>query len=198
MTQLYLFSLVLGGGFMVLSILGDLLGGADVADVDLDVDADVDLDADAGGGDAAFKILSLRTFVYALFGFGAVGTLLDRIWGPENPGLTAAFATTGGVVTGLLASAVFGFLKRSDSGERLGEGSFVGLTGKVTLPLDVGSPGQVSVFRGDRRYTLRALPHGSADSQDSAQWADIIVVEMDGGVARVIPVDHSLRLPPEE
>ena len=31
-----------------------------------------DLDVDGGGGDAAFKILSLRTFVYAVFGFGAV------------------------------------------------------------------------------------------------------------------------------
>ena len=139
----------------------------------------------------AFKILSLRTFVYALFGFGMVGTLLSRVWGGENALLTGVFAGVGGAMTGVLASAVFGLLKRSDSGERLNEQSFVGLIGKVTLPIGEERAGQVSVFRGDRRYTLRALPHGSPEASDPEDWGDVVVVEMDGILeAAAIGIPH--------
>ena len=199
MTVAYVIALVVGGGFMALSLFSDFLEGADVdldADFDMDADVDVELGGGGGGGAGALKILSLRTAVYALFGFGAVGVMLGRLWGPDNASQTAVFATAGGLATGMVASALFGLLKRSDSGDRLGEASFVGLTGKVTLPLDESSPGRVSVFRGDRRIALRALPHASADNTDPGTWSDVIVVEMDAGIARVIPVDDTLELPP--
>jgi len=203
MLTAYVFSLVVGGGFMALSVLGDLFGGADVGDVDLDVDLDIDLDVDVdmdggGGATGAFKILSLRTVVYALFGFGAVGTSLTRFWGAEAVLQTAVYATVGAALTGLVGSAFFGFMKRSATGDRLGDDSFVGLSGKVTLPLSAGSVGKVKVFRGDRGYTLRALAHGSVEDVDPGTWADVVVVEMDGGVARVIPVDDPLLLPSDE
>jgi len=203
MLTAYVFSLVVGGGFMALSVLGDLFGGADVGDVDVDLDVDldvdVDMDVDSGGaGAGAFKILSLRTVVYALFGFGAVGTSLTRVWGAEAALQTAVYATVGAALTGLVGSVFFGFMKRSATGDRLGDSSFVGLSGKVTLPLSAGSAGQVTVFRGDRGYRLRALAHGSVEDGDPGTWANVVVVEMDGGVARVIPVDDPLLLPSDE
>ena len=55
MVTLYVFCLVLGGGFLGVSLLGDLFGGGDVGDVAIDgdvsldfdghVDVDVDMDA---------------------------------------------------------------------------------------------------------------------------------------------------------
>ena len=63
----YLFSVVLGGGLLLLSLLGDLLGG-DASDLELDVDFDSTSDVDH----SATKILSFRMVSYALFGFGAV------------------------------------------------------------------------------------------------------------------------------
>lgn len=210
MITAYVIALVLGGGFLALSLFSDLLEGVG-ADLDVDGDLDVGGDLDLGGdldadatvveaGDAdggALKILSLRTFVYTLFGFGLVGVLLTWIWGPERAGTTAAFAGAGGLATGFTASLLFGLVKRSDSGARLGEESFIGLTGRMTLPMGATSPGRVSVFRGDRRVALRALPHPSADATDPESWSDVIVVDMDAGIAQVIPVDTSLELPPE-
>jgi hypothetical protein len=195
MAVAYVFALVLGGGFMALSLLGDVAGGGDVADVDLDVDFDVDADAGGGSDVNAFKILSLRTLVYALFGFGAVGTILSQLWGGAREPQTALFATAGGVATGFIASALFGFLKRSEVGDRAGDTSFVGLPGVVSLPMGPGSPGQVTVLRGDRSYRIRALPHDTAGHLDPEAWKEVLVVEMEGGIARVVPVDEELRLP---
>ena len=195
MLAAYIFCLVLGGGFLAVSILGDVFEGADA--IELDVDADFDADLDAGGADGALKILSLRTIVYALFGFGAVGSLLTLTWGGDRTGLTLAFASGGAVATGLIASAFFGFLKRSDTGDRLGDESFVGLAGKVTLPLSGEVAGQVTLRRGDRMYTLRALPHESAAQAEAEHGTEVIVVEMDQGTARVVPVTDDLRLQSE-
>lgn len=195
MTVAYVIALIFGGGLMALSLFSDVLEGADV-DLDADLDVDGELDVDAGAGPGALRILSLRTVVYALFGFGAVGVILDGLWGGARPVQTAAFATVGAVATGLVASALFGLLKRSDSGERLAEDSFVGLTGSVLLPIGLERAGQVAVYRGDRKITLRALPHASAGAGEPEDWTDVLVVEMEAGVARVVPVDTTLELPP--
>ena len=121
MLAAYIFCLVVGGGFLLLSLFGDFL----------EADADIDADADLGIGDAGdvAKLFSLRAIVYALFGFGAAGSLLHLVWGGARPGLTALVAGITGLATGALIGAAFGFLKRSSAGALLGEQSFVGLTG---------------------------------------------------------------------
>ena len=89
MLAVYIFSLVAGGGFLAVSLLGDVFGGH--ADVDFDgghiggdfggdAVGDVGSDVDAhveGYASHAAKIFSIRTLVYGLFGFGAVGTTLS-------------------------------------------------------------------------------------------------------------------------
>jgi hypothetical protein len=169
MAVAYIFALVVGGGFMALSLLGDVAGGGDVADVDLDLDLDLDadLDVDAGGGSDvnALKILSLRTLVYALFGFGAVGTILTQMWGGAQASQTALFATAGGVATGFIASALFGFLRRSEVGDRAGEASFVPeLPHPGTAPRHGRTPGpggvEGSAGGGDGRGDRPCSPGG--------------------------------------
>jgi hypothetical protein len=53
----------------------------------------------------------------------------------------------------------------------------------------------VAVERGGRRVTLRALPHASAQG-DPSTWKDVLVVEMEKGVARVAPVEEGMLLEP--
>lgn len=179
MLPVYLFSLVLGGGFLVLSLLsGD--GG------DLDVDMDVDVDADLGG-DAGVdqKIFSFRGLIYALFGFGLTGALLTWMGLPTLP---VALASGGaGVVSSLLVTSTFNYLKRTDSGYLPGDDTLAGTAGRVVLPLSEGSPGAVVVRRSDREIRLRALPHASGEG-DPAGWSTIMVVEMEDGIARVAPL----------
>jgi hypothetical protein len=87
MVALYVFSLVLGGGFLALSVFGDLFGGH--GDVEFDghleldaggMDVDVgDFDLDAGGVDMDVGLLEEATYA------GTQGRVVLPIR-PENPG----------------------------------------------------------------------------------------------------------------
>ena len=207
MLSIYIFSLVLGGSFLLVSLLGDVFE----ADADVDADFDVDLAdagdafdagdavdaadaADATDGTAAAKIFSIRGLIYALFGFGAVGSILSWIGG--TGGLTTfAAALTGGVLTGGMVTVLFNWLWATSATSRAGDEGYVGLQGSVALPLSEGSPGSVVVERGGRRITLRALPWPGAEG-DSTAWQSVVIMEMEKGVARVAPLDEELALEP--
>jgi hypothetical protein len=198
MLGFYIFSLVLGGGFLLISLFGDAFE-SDAGDVELDfdVDADLDLELDGGSGDMhASKIFSIRTVIYALFGFGAVGTLMSLL-GSGAFLATLAFSIVGGILSGGLINTVFKYLKTTDSGAHPGDQSLVGLSGKVTLPLGVDVPGTITVERGTRRLTLRALPHASAPDDQVTSWTSVVVIEMDQGIARVAPLDDLLLADPD-
>lgn len=188
MLSIYVFSLVLAGAFLLVSVFGDVFD----ADGELELDADVDADvADAlEGSDSthATRIFSIRTVVYALFGFGAVGTILSfRDTGALQ---TVLLALLGGALTGTLVTVTFNWLRATDMGDRVGDEGFVGLTGSVVLPLRAGAAGRIAVERGGRRTTLRALPHGTGE--DVGKWHSVVIVEMKDGVARVAPVEEDL------
>ncbi len=202
MLPLYVFALILGGGFLVVSLFGDALD-ADVDDVHVDVDGlHVDGDVHTGvHGDAGgwAKLFSIRSAVYALFGFGAVGTLLHLLRGGAAGGNTAIFAAAGGVLSGALISALFNFVKRGESGARLSEESFRGLVGTVSLPLASGSAGQILVTQGVRTHRLPARVHPAAgDARSPESWTQVVVVEMERGVAMVAPADPELLAGPDE
>ncbi len=223
MAALYVFALVLGGGFLALSVFGDLFGGhggidfnsdAGGLDTDLGLDAGplevdaghlevdgaaADMDAghaeigDTGGwSHAASKIFSIRTITYALFGFGAVGTLRTFVWTGGSAALTVVFAVVTGLISGALINAAFAWVRRSESGALPGEATYAGLTGRVTLPI-VDAGGKVVVERGGHSVELRALPHPSARAQgDPSDWTSVFVVEMRRGVALVAPAGQEM------
>ncbi len=186
MLTAYLASLAVGGVLLGLSLFGDFLDG------DVDVSAEVDADGGSFGGDAS-AILSLRTAVYAVFGFGAAGTALHLLWDGSRTGTTALAAGATGLAAAAIVSAAFGYLRRSEAGVIAGGESLVGLTGKVTLEVGPGSPGFVRVERGDRRFRIRARVNDAyAGSEPLAEGRQVVVVEMNGGVAAVAPVDVKL------
>lgn len=242
MVALYVFSLILGGGFLAMSVLGDLLGGHGDVDMDgdlggfdgnleleaggiefdgggLDLDAgglDLDtggLDMDGGGleldaghidvdavhadldadaGHFATKIFSIRTLFYSLFGFGSVGTILTYLWS-GNPLVTGAFAIFSGFASGAVINSAFNYVRRSESGMIQSETTFTGVAGRVILPIRPEHPGRIVVERGGRRVKLRALPHSSGQG-DPSTWTEILVVDMEKGVARVAPIDEDMLL----
>ena len=175
MFSLYVFSLVVGGGMLLFSMVGH-----DVDDVG---------DAHAGHGPDAFKILSLRTLGYFLFGFGAVGTILAKLWSSMAAPLVFIVALGTGLAAGAAVSFVFRYLQRTESGGREGDDSFIGLTGRVTVPIASGSGmGKVLIERGGRTFELMARPLETAH-QAPAKWGAVIVVDMHRGTAIVAPVD---------
>jgi len=198
MSAAYLFCLVVGGALAALSAFGHPFGDAD-ADVHLDaLHADgLGAAGDAPGGPAEIgyltSIFSVRALIFALLGFGATGSLLG--WLGADPGATStvALATGAGLTVGGVVGAFLGYLKRSDTGPRQDESSFVGLTGRVTLPLGEGAAGRVVVTRGGREHTVRALPFPEHVPGDPAAWTHVLVVEMRRGIAYVEPLDAESR-----
>jgi membrane protein implicated in regulation of membrane protease activity len=197
MAAVYLFTLILGGGLLVLSLLGGESSDVDLGELELDGLGDVGDAADLGGAEGpdadgtASKIFSLRSLIYALFGFGGTGSLLTALGITGTATLLAAAVT--GLVLGALVSIVFGYLHRTESGAMPGDEALLGLTGHVVLPMSAESPGAVVVLRGDRQLRLRALPHASGRG-DPSEWERILVVEVEGGVARVTPLEDDRLL----
>lgn len=172
MFALYLFALVLGGGLLLFSLVGD---------------ADGDANHSGHGHDAA-KFLSLRTLTYFLFVFGGVGAVLSRTWHWAAAPLVLVAAIAGGLLVGSAVSYAFNYLRRTDSGARESEDSFIGLTGRVTLPIGPSGRGKVMVERGGRTFELTARPLETAGTPPT-HWSSVIVVEMNRGTAVVAPMD---------
>lgn len=191
MLSVYLVCLVLGGGFALLSAFGDFLEtDADFdADVDVDFDTDFDVSDTTGGAHAdvghASAIFSLRSLVYTLLGFGATGALLT--WTGASPGspLTIGFALVAGLLVGATVGSFLAYLKRSDTRAMAGDESYVGLPGRVTLPIREGSPGRIVVAKGGKEHAVRALPYPRGASGDPEDWRQVMVLEMRDGVALV-------------
>jgi membrane protein implicated in regulation of membrane protease activity len=173
--SLYVFSLIIGGGLIAYS----LVGGHDSHHGDVG-------HHDAHGHEAA-KWFSLRTLTYFLFVFGGVGAALTKTWSALAMPVILVLAVVAGLGVGALVSLAFDYLRRTDSGTRDPDDSFVGLTAAVTLPIRSGGMGKILVKRGDRSYELMARPLDAAAK--SAAWKSVVVVEMKGGTAVVAPAD---------
>ncbi len=186
----YIFSLVVGGGLLALSLFGDFF------DSDVDADTGIDLDGDAdgvSGGSEIAKLLSLRSLVYALFGFGGTGLLLHLIWAGAQPALTALIAGGMGLGSGVFVSTVFGYLKRTEAGAIQGEKSLVGSSGTVLMTIADGETGTVRIRSGERQYRMRAradIPPGAAPELEAGR--SVVVVDVTDGVALVTPVNDRL------
>lgn len=179
MDTFYLISLVVGGSLLAVSLFaGD-------ADVDVDMDMDMDGDLDMGGDTDAFRILSLRSLAYFLFGIGAAGTAMLRLAGAGTLG-SLAVALPVGLVLSVMAESVFRYLRRTESGEQIGEAAYVGLGARVTVPLRPDQAGKVLVTRGARTQELLARSFDPA-AVNMDEWTDVMIVSMDGGEALVAP-----------
>jgi hypothetical protein len=182
MFSLYLFALIIGGGLLLFS----LLGGSDHHGGDLGHHGDLH-HADLHHGNPV-QWLSLRTLIYFLFVFGGVGVVLSKSWSAATAPFVFLLAAAAGVGIGAAVSATFAYLRRTDSGVRDTDDSFVGLAGKLTIPIASGGAGKVLVARGDRTFELLARAYDKASGSPS-DWKNVIVVEMVRGIALVAPLD---------
>jgi membrane protein implicated in regulation of membrane protease activity len=182
MFSLYLFSLIVGGGLIVYSLTGghDGHGGGHGHDVGHGHD---------GHGHDAVKWFSLRNLTYFLFVFGGVGAALTKTWHAATWAIILALALATGLGVGAIVSVAFEYLRRTDSGARDSEHSFVGLTGTVSIPISPSGMGKILVQRGDRTYELLARPQDVAAAKNASQWRSVIVVEMSRGTALITPLD---------
>jgi hypothetical protein len=171
---LFWLSLVVGGGLLALSFVGDATGH------------DTDLGSDnAHAGDWS-RILSLRNATYFLFGFGATGVLLRMFWGDRYTLMTTLSALAAGLIAWLLSGAAFTYLQRTDVGQMHGDKWLIGRTAEVLIPLSRESTGKISVTRAGQTQDLLARPHDGEET-DPSSWRSVMVVEVRDGIALVTP-----------
>lgn len=173
MIDLFVLSLIVGGGLLAISAFAGDAG-------------DADLDLEGGADSEALRILSIRSITYFAFGFGLVGTALRHLAGGSGLPVYLS-ALLGGLVVAATSEAVFRYLERTDSGAMEAESALIGQMGTVTLPIGRGGAGKVAVERAGRVHTLVARPVEGAVG-DPSEWREVVIVEMRSGEARVSPM----------
>ncbi len=200
MDAIYLVCLLVGGFFVLLSVLG---GGDTDADVDADFDADfdADLDADAGDFDGEADVHALDAvsdvsagpgwvdlftiralFLFMAF-FGLTGVLLDWI-GTEEP-MAAVLAALTGLIIGLGGNYIIKTVGYRHVSSSVTTRDLKGTTAEVTLPFEGDGLGKVRLVARGNRVQLRARSFEAADGP-FAPGDEVVVVRMDGSVAEVV------------
>ncbi len=178
MTALYWFAMVVGVGMYLFSAFAGASGGGHDADVHVDGDTHHDVDI--------YKLLSLRNATYFLFAFGVTGVALSSLWNGARGLLTAVLALTIGATGAAISTAVFGWLRKSESGDMPGDRAWLGASAEVLLPLSTGGTGKILVSRGGRAQELLARPF-DADATEPESWSTVMVLEIRDGIALVAP-----------
>ena len=191
MDDLYLYSLIVGGFFVILFMFGgDGEADADVsidADTDLDLDGDgfeADTDADIGAGPGFVDLLSLRAlFLFAAF-FGLTGTLLDL----ANTGepLTLILALVFGLLAGLGGNY---FIKRfayKHVSSDVSSEEIKGTTGKVLVPFQGTEKGKILLIVKGSQLNLIARSLDSDSAETFSPGEEVVVVRTDNGIAEVV------------
>ncbi|MDE2731915.1 MAG: hypothetical protein OXI38_11035 [Bacteroidota bacterium] len=184
MDAIYWVSLVIGGIFVLLSLLGG--GDGDMeAELDLDADADFDLEADAdiSSGGGFVDIFSLRTlFLFAFFfGLSGVAFSLTRV---------------GDLAVLLLALGLGSFVSMAGSYliKRIGYAhvssdvtgaDLTGTTATVVIPFGSSDTGRISLVAKGQRMQLTARAF-EEEEHTFAVGDEVLVVHMDGRVAQVV------------
>ncbi len=210
MLPLYIFCACLGIPLLALFAFGGSDGDAELGDAGFDVDADISVgaDVDAGGdfeldsglggadggvGDITAALRRIPVSSYAFFlsffgGGGIVGNLLDMGFV-----LTLILAVSLGLIASFTNTAVFSYLRNTDTTSQLTDRQIEGRVATVSIPIDAGKRGRVVFDTGDERIQLTA---GSVDSELDKVFdrgEKVVIVEMSNGVAKVMAVDPDLQ-----
>ena len=188
MEMLYWICLVVGGVFVLLSILGfgDSAADAD-ADVDLDLDADLDadldVDADISAGPGFVDLLSLRTvFLFAAF-FGLCGVLLPLAGVSEALRLLISLVMGGAI--GLGGNYVIKRVGYEHISSEVTASDLRGCAAKVLIPFDATDTGKISLVAKGQRMQLAARAF-EEEGGEYAEGEEVLVVRMNGRVAEVV------------
>ena len=180
MTALYWFALVVGVGMYLFSVFADTTGAHGA------VDSHVDAGADHHHGVDSYKLLSLRNATYFLFAFGVTGVSLTWLWAGTRGLLTALLALAIGAFGAGISTVVFGWLRKSESGEMPGDRAWLGASAQVLIPLSSRGTGKILVTRGGRAQELLARPFDH-DASNPETWSKVVVLEIRDGIALVAP-----------
>jgi membrane protein implicated in regulation of membrane protease activity len=167
MWLLYLLSLVLAGGILLLQVLGSGDHG-DAHHFD-------------GGHGHEPGVISTRAAVYGLFAFGLVGAAL-HIPGLLAPGDALAFALASGAAAAVFAGWAFARLGSPAASGAASLEEAKGQRGRVLLPCAPERAGKVRVTLKGQTVDLRAVSEGGT----IPAGADVLILDVHDDLARVV------------
>ena len=171
---MFWFSLAAGAPVLVWSAFG---GG----------DSDLSADAEDGGGIMSVIPLSTLAFVSAFFG---ITGLAVRQTG-AGPVAAVLLALAVGVAAGVLNSAVFAWLRRTGVSSDVTDKELEGAIARVVMPVSARRRGRIVLDIAGSESRMTAAPVDDGPGGEIEAGAQVIVVKVEGGVARVT------RLAPE-
>lgn len=192
MFAVYIASLIIGGGLLLLSLLsGGEAGGAD----ELGGGGLEGAEAGDGGSLAsALPLASLFFWTFFLAFFGLAGVLLSLLAREAGTLLTVGLSAGAGLSAGLIAARVLRGLGRAevDSGVRLDD--MVGRLGRVVVPVGREQPGKVRVEMKGRTIDLLAY----SDTAVPLAPAHRVLVHdvLANGSVRVVSAEEPRQLQP--
>lgn len=181
MLIVFALSLLIGGGFIVASMVfegigdtaGDLLGGLDslLEGIGVDLIPDTFLETKSSRG------LGCSSMASFLAGFGAVGTGMTLMG--ANPWFALVFSLVGGVSVGFVYFLAMGYLLRQQSTTTLTESDFIGQSGHSTISVPAGAIGQVQLTVNGE---VKSYPFREISDQPLVQGDLVGVVELKGSL----------------
>jgi membrane protein implicated in regulation of membrane protease activity len=177
MIGFYVFSAILGGVLVLVSIFA----GHHDADATLDVDHDID----HGGHDLAtwLPFFSLRFWTYFFAATGATGLLLTKFSGSSDP-TVAAISLGTGLVCGLLVVFAVRYLSRYDSDSSTKVDDLLGMEARVIVAVRQDQPGKIRCTVKGETLDLLAL---AQDDTILEAGSEAIIVGMESDKARIVP-----------
>lgn len=202
---IYAFALIVGGTFVVLSVLSGA-GGLD-ADADMDHDFDLDaehdfevgVDVDADGHDIEtfgrrynpLKSFKFYTFFLGFFGLtGVIFTFFNLL---ANPWVTLGLSGVMGLSAGVAVSYILHLANQSEGGAAISENDYRGTMAQVILPVGGGQRGKIRMRVRGRTIDLLAVSDEDDVILDFNE--ECIVLGVEDGIARVV---HSSVLERQE
>lgn len=182
MGLLYLASLVVGLGILVVQVASGGRGDAhdfDHADGQM-ADHDLTRVGHAGDDGPIAVVLSFRFWIFVLLGFGLSGSLLHFL-DLATPWITAIVAGSAGAASGTFAALVVRAVTRSSASSSVNLSEAVGREARVLVACAKGGTGQVRIALGGQSVDLLA----STDDESIARGEPVLIEEVRDGVAQV-------------
>jgi len=179
MTWLYAFMLFAGAPVLLWFVFS---GG----------DADMDAGAEADGLGDVFSVVPLSSIAFVATFFGATGLVSE--WLGTGAVFTLLLAVVVGVLAGVLNSAAFAYLRRSEASSDVSDREIEGSIARVSLPMSNERRGRIVLTVAGARAQMTAAPIDPLDDGKAIEaGARVIIVRIEGGVALVTRLDPELE-----
>jgi hypothetical protein len=178
MWLVYAIALILGGGIVLLQVLAG--SDHDIGHADGALDAH---HAPAGPG-----ILSTRSFTFALFAFGLVGSAL-HVFRVTSPSATLGLAVASGAVAGLVAGAAFLTLGHTGASGEAGFHEAKGQRARVLVPCARAQRGKIRARIKGQLVDMLA----TTDEPQIDAGREVLIVDIHDDVAHVVTAPEALR-----